>query len=448
MSKLPSVAIVGRPNVGKSTLFNRMLGKRVAVADEIAGVTRDRKEELCEWRGRVFRLVDTGGWETGAGDDLAESVARQAEVAVETSEVVLLVVDAASGLLPQDRELARRVRKKTGGGSAPRVIVVVNKVDSESRDHATLEAHSLGLGEAVGVSALHGRNIGELLDAVVDSLGGTAPAFSLEDEQVPWVAIVGRPNVGKSTLFNRLLAQERTIVSDLPGTTRDSIDSLVQLEDGRKYRFVDTAGLKKDSAYESRVEYYSATRTFKAIDRADIVLLVLDASEGVTRQDQAIAKRALSGGCGVVVLLNKWDATSAEQKEKTVDQVVERLRFLEFAPLLRVSALTGYNVSKVVPTVDEVLQAYDFRAPTSRVNAVVEEAVAAHPPPVDRRRRRRPKVLYVTQAARRPPTFVIFSGAKLPDSYVRYLENRLRQGLGIGPTPVKMKVVPRSSRRR
>ncbi len=448
MKRLPSVAIVGRPNVGKSTLFNRLLGRRVAVAHELAGVTRDRKEELCEWRGRNFILVDTGGWETGKQEKLEELVARQVEIAVRSAQVVLFVVDALAGLLPQDHEIAKLLRKRVSEGNEARVIVVVNKADSDSREAAAHEAHALGLGEVIAVSALHGRNIGDLLDAIIDALGERAEPVSEEEDFIPSVAIVGRPNVGKSTLFNRLLAEERSIVSEIAGTTRDSIDSVVEIGPDKRYRFVDTAGLKKSGAYDQAVEYYSATRTFQAIDRSDAVLLVIDATEGVTRQDQAIAERAIKGGCGVIVILNKWDACDPERKEKTLEEVASKLRFLEFAPLIRVSARTGYNVDRILPTLDEVLQAYDSRVPTAKLNSVLEAAVSAQPPPFEKSRRRRPKVLYGTQASRRPPTFVLFTGGKLPESYLRYLENTIRRELDIGPTPVKMKVIPRSSKRK
>lgn len=447
MHKLASVAIVGRPNVGKSTLFNRLIGRREAVADRVAGVTRDRKEEVCEWRGRIFGLVDTGGWETGRREGIEELVARQVEIAVASADLVLLVVDASTGILPQDREIADLIRQRLAGGLAPEVIVVVNKADSETREASAQEAHALGVGDVVAVSALHGRNIGDLLDRILDSLGEKA-APEVHEEEIPAVAIVGRPNVGKSTLFNRLLAEERSIVSDVPGTTRDAIDSIVETGDTRRYRFVDTAGLKRTAGYTHEVEYYSATRTFRAIERADVALLVLDATAGVTHQDRSIAHRAVSGGCGLIVILNKWDACDEEQKAAVVSEVPSKLRFVDFAPLLRVSALTGRNVAKILPTVDEVLEAYDSRLPTAKVNSVLGEAVSANPPPLDRGRLRRPKVLYGTQAARRPPTFVIFTGDRLPNSYLRYLENRLRTGLGIGPTPVKMKVIPRDSKRR
>lgn len=448
MSKLPVVSIVGRPNVGKSTLFNRVLGRQSAVADEMAGVTRDRKEDVCEWAGRTFALVDTGGWETGKREGVDELVARQAEIAVRQADVVLLVVDASVGILPQDREIAELVRQRGSEGFAPKVIVVANKADSDSRVVAAYEAHALGFEEVVAVSALHGLNIGDLLDRVVEELGDRAPGLTLEEEEVPAVAIVGRPNVGKSTLFNRLVEEERSIVSEVSGTTRDSIDSIVETSEGKRYRFIDTAGLKKPGMYRHRVEYYSATRTYRALERADIALVVLDASRGVTEQDQAITGRALSGGCAIVVILNKWDACDEETREEAVSQAVSRLRFVEFAPLLRLSALSGRNVSKIFPTVDEVLEAYTSRAPTAEVNRVLDKAIGDNPPPIDRASKRRPKVLYATQAARRPPTFVVFSSGKLPDSYVRYLENRFRKDLGIGPTPIKIKVIPRTTRRR
>ena len=448
MSKLPIVCIVGRPNVGKSTLFNRILGRQSAVAAEVPGVTRDRKEEVCEWAGRLFTLVDTGGWETGRGEVLDELVARQVEVAVRHADVVLFVVDASAGILPGDREIADLLRKRATEGHAPNVIVVANKVDSETREAASYEAHALGLGEVVPVSALHGRNVGDLLDRIVGMLGDRAPALSVEEEEIPAVAIVGRPNVGKSTLFNQILSEERSIVSDVAGTTRDSIDSIVQTEHGRRYRFVDTAGLKKAGSYQSRVEYYSATRTYRAIDRADVVLLVADASLGVTEQDQSIARRALSAGCGIAVILNKWDLCDEETKERVLKEAASKLRFVDFAPVLRVSAATGRNVPKILPVIDEVLEAYSSRATTAKVNEVLQRVVAENPPPFESGLKRRPKLLYATQAARKPPTFVVFTGAKLPDSYVRYLENRFRKDLGIGPTPIKVKVVPRASRRR
>jgi GTP-binding protein len=326
-------------------------------------------------------------------------------------------------------------------------VVVANKADSAVREAISQEAYALGLGEVFPVSALHGLAIGELLDKVVDELGEAAPFEEPEDFEeaaaIPEVAIVGRPNVGKSTLFNALVAEERAIVSEVPGTTRDAIDTIVETPNGRKYRFVDTAGLRKERKYRDTVEFYSATRTFRAIDRADVAILVLDATEGVTRQDQAIAERILAGGSGVVVALNKWDAVDAEQREAARLGVKERLRFLHFAPVLEISALTGKGLGRILPTVDAVLEAYEWRVGTGQLNAVLEEIVSQHPPPVDRRRGKRPKTLYATQAARRPPTFVFFTSAPLPEQYLRYLENQLRARLGIGPTPVKMKVVPR-----
>lgn len=441
MSKVPSVAIVGRPNVGKSTLFNRLLGKQQAVAHSMPGVTRDRNEAVCHWRGRSFTLVDTGGWLTGDKSELEELVLRQAEAAVRTAKVVLFVVDGSTGLLPEDRAVADVLRRRAGASA--KTLVVVNKVDSFSREGLAAEAYELGLGKVIAVSALHGLGIGDLLDEIIEELGEEAPPEEETVEEVPSIAIVGRPNVGKSTLFNRLVAEERAIVSPIPGTTRDSIDSMVEFPGGKRYRFIDTAGLRKERKYDVPADFYSATRTYRAIDRSDLALIVLDSTEGVTRQDQQIAERALAGGCGVVVLLNKWDLLDGEAKASVKADAAEKLRFLSFAPVIEISALTGKGIHRLPRAIEEVLEAHNWRIQTSTLNAVLEEIVSAHPAPLDRRRGRRPKTLYATQAARRPPTFVLFTSGKLPDHYLRYLENQLRSRLGIGPTPIKMKVVQR-----
>jgi GTPase len=430
---LPLVAVVGRPNVGKSTLVNRFAGGRQAIVEEQPGVTRDRKELIAEWAGRRFRVVDTGGWLAGGGG-LDQEVSRQAERAVAEADVITLVVDVTVGVTEEDARVASLLRR-----AGPPAVVVVNKVDDASRESDAWAFTQLGLGDPYPVSALHGRGTGDLLDAVVAALPPAAsPEPQPEPEPRPFsIAVVGRPNVGKSTLFNRLVGDERAVVHDEPGTTRDSIDTIVETENG-PLRFVDTAGMRRRSRVDEPTEYYSLVRALEAVDRADAALLVVDASEGVTHQDQRLAERVDAAGTAAVVVLNKWDLTDAEQRKDVMEQAAGRLAFLSYAPVVKVSALTGRNLRHVLPALREAEAAYHRRVPTAALNRVVTDAQQRHPPPTVRRHR--PRVLYATQGASDPPTFTLFVTHELPATYLRYLEGRIRDAFDLGATPVKLRV--------
>jgi GTPase len=431
--ELPVVAIVGRPNVGKSTLANRFAGGRQAIVEAQPGVTRDRKELVAEWAGRHFRVLDTGGWLAGGGD-LDQEVSRQAERAVVEADVIILVVDVTVGVTEEDARVASLLRR-----AGRPVVVVVNKVDDSSRESDAWAYTQLGLGDPHAVSALHGRGSGDLLDAVVAALPPPPPEVEPATQgSGPFsIAIVGRPNVGKSTLFNRLVGDERAVVHDQPGTTRDAIDTVIETEEG-PLRFVDTAGMRRRSRVDEPTEYYSLVRALEAVDRADAALLVIDAIEGVTHQDQRLAERVDAAGTAAIVVLNKWDLTNAEQRADVLAQSADRLAFLAYAPVVKVSALTGRNIRHVLPALREAEAAYHRRVPTAALNRVVTDAQQRHPPPAVRKRR--PRVLYATQGASDPPTFTLFATHELPATYLRYLERRIREAFDLGPTPVKIRV--------
>lgn len=433
----PTVAIVGRPNVGKSTLLNRIVGRREAIVEESPGVTRDRKEVTASWSGREFTLVDTGGW-LASGGALDSMVSRQSEQAIAEADVVLLVVDATVGLTDDDDRVAALLR-----GRDESVLVVANKVDDASHESIIWEMLGLGLGEPFPVSALHGRGTGDLLDRLIDLLpdphddGEATGEADPPGERIIGVSLVGRPNVGKSTLFNRLTGEDRSVVHDQPGTTRDAIDTVVDTDHG-PVRFIDTAGMRRKARIDEGTEYYSLVRALRAVDGADVSLLIIDATEGVTHQDQRLAERVDAAGCPVVVLLNKWDLCDAEQREAAVEQVGDRLHFIGGAPVLRISALTGRNVDRLWPALAESVEEYRTRVPTRRVNEVVRAAQAAHPAPGGVR------ILYATQGATDPPTFTLFSNREVPRTWLRYLERRLREDLGLGATAMKLRVRRRS----
>jgi GTPase len=438
---LPVVAVVGRPNVGKSTLFNRIVGRRDAIVEERPGVTRDRKEAPGEWQGHSFVLVDTGGWLPG-GDSLDTKVSRQSERAVAEAAVVLLVVDASVGVTEEDARVADLLRRQ----GRP-VVVVANKVDDRNREPGVWEFVSLGLGDPAPVSALHGRGTGDLLDRLVALLpetpepGTTSPQAAAEGdggERIFSIALVGRPNVGKSTLFNRLIGDERSVVHDLPGTTRDAIDTIVETDEG-PVRFVDTAGMRRKARIEEGTEYYSFVRALKAIDRADVALLVIDSTEGVTHQDQRLAERIDAAGCPIVVVMNKWELLDEERRHEVAYEIGTRLRFLGESPVMRISALTGKGVQRLMPALHDAIADYHRRVPTRKVNEVIRAAQAAQPPPHGA------KVLYATQGAVDPPTFTLFANKELPKPYLRYLERMLREAFDFGATPVKLRVRRRAS---
>jgi GTP-binding protein len=428
------VAIVGRPNVGKSTLMNRILGRREAIVEERPGVTRDRKEVEASWQGREFTLVDTGGW-IADGDSLDEKVSRQSERAIADADAVLFVVDATVGVTEDDARVATLLRSAT----AP-VVLVANKVDDRVHEAAIWELMSLGLGEPTPVSALHGRGAGDLLDRLVAALPDDEPDEVVEKEpgeRIVGVTLVGRPNVGKSTLFNRLTGEDRAVVHDRPGTTRDAVDTVVETDTG-PVRFIDTAGMRRKARIDEQTEYYSLVRALKAVDTADVALLVIDATLGVTHQDQRLAERVDAAGCPIVVLLNKWDLCDAEQREDAMIQVGDKLHFVGEAPVLRISALSGKNVQRLWPALEQTIADYRTRIPTRRVNDVIRAAQAAHPAPAGVR------VLYATQGATDPPTFTLFANREVPRTWLRYLERKLREDLDLGSTPIKLRVRRRS----
>ena len=443
---LPVVAIVGRPNVGKSTLLNRVVGRRAAIVEERPGVTRDRKEVEADWLGRRFVLVDTGGW-LARGSDLDDKVSAQSERAIADADVIVFVVDVVTGATEEDAQVADLLRR-TG---AP-VLLVANKSDNANRENEMWDLLSLGLGEPFPVSALHGRGTGDLLDIVVQHLPEQSPEelAALVADNDPWaeepaasdgddgeagvaVAIVGRPNVGKSTLFNRLTGEDRSVVHDMPGTTRDTIDTVIDTPLG-PIRLVDTAGMRRRAKVDEGTEYYSLVRALQAVDEADVALLVIDSTEGVTGQDQRLAERVDAAGCPIVVVLNKWELLDAEQRTDLRWQVSDKLRFVGDAPVLQVSALSGKGVHKLFPALETSVTAYHKRIPTSRVNAVLREAQLAHAAPGGAR------VLYATQGAAEPPTFTLFVNRELPRTYMRYLERKIREAFDLGATPVKLRV--------
>lgn len=424
--------MVGRPNVGKSTLVNRIVGRREAIVEENPGVTRDRKMLDAEWAGREFTIVDTGGWLTG-GDALDRQVSGQSERAIREADVILFVLDSSVGITDDDAQVASLLRR-----SGRRAVVVANKVDGDSREADAWQFSRLGLGDPFMVSAIHGRGTGDLLDAVVALFPEEPPEpDEPDDDGTPAVAIVGRPNVGKSTLFNRLIGDERSVVHDLPGTTRDSIDTVVSTPEG-DIRFVDTAGMRRRTKEAEGAEYYSLVRALQSLDRAQCALLVIDAAEGITRQDQRLAERVDAAGGPVVLLLNKWETLDAEHRAVITADVADRLGFLAYAPVVKISAQTGLGVHKLLPALHEAMTASRKRVPTGELNRVIASAQSAHTPPGGR-------VLYATQGATDPPTFTLFATKAIPAPYLRYLERKLREHFEFGPTPLVFRVRRRSS---
>ncbi len=426
MSRTPVVAVVGRPNVGKSSLVNRVLGRRLAVVDERPGVTRDRREFRADWTGREFLIVDTGGWEVAPSEELVAAISGQAEAALGAADLVLFVVDATAGVSEDDARVARLLRDTP-------VILVANKVDDAKQEPDVADLWQLGLGEPSAVSALHGRGIGDLLDRVVERLPDVPEGPS---EELKSLAIIGRPNVGKSTLLNRLLGEERVLVSPTPGTTRDPIDVVTEIG-GHRFRVVDTAGIRRAPKVKEAADFYSVLRAKGALDEADVALLIVDAVDGIVQQDQRIAQAAEESGAGLVVLVNKWDGADREQREIAIEDVADRLGFVGWAPLLRISALTGRGVHRLAPALDVVLEAREFRVGTGTLNRLIREWQEAHAPPT--RKGRRPRILYAVQAGTAPPTFVLFvGGGELDESYLRYLERRLRDEFPFVGTPVQL----------
>jgi GTP-binding protein len=430
MSK-PIVAIVGRPNVGKSTLFNRLVGERLAITHEVPGTTRDRLYAEAEWGGVDFTVVDTGGLDLVSNDDIMAQVRAQAQMAIAEADVILFLVDVKDGLTAGDEEVAQVLRR-----TAKPVLVAVNKADNQVLREAAVEFYALGLGELYPISALHGTGTGDLLDQVVG-------AFPIEEEEEELeavkIAIVGRPNVGKSSLLNKILGQERSIVDATPGTTRDAIDTQIEWE-GEPVVLIDTAGIRKRGRIQRGVEKYSVLRALRAIVRADVVLLLIDAVEGATAQDAHIAGYILEEAKSVVVVVNKWDLVEKDTYTMLIymEHIRTVLRFLDYVPVIFISALTGQRVDQVLPTALRVQEERLIRIPTAELNRIVQEAVARHAPPS--KAGKRLKFYYATQAAVDPPTFLFFvNDPRLVHfSYERYLENRLREQYGFLGTPLRL----------
>src|SRR6266516_1178537 len=463
----PLVAIVGRPNVGKSTFFNRMIGERVAIVEDLPGTTRDRIYGDTDWNGREFTLIDTGGLELGPGipvgqvgldgqpGDIMKNVRSQAELAIEEADVIVFMVDARAGITAADDEVAdllRRTRKP--------VILAANKADNAERRQDAVEFYSLGLGEPIVLSAIQGTGTGDLLDEIVEALPPADEEEELEDEDVSRVAIVGRPNVGKSSLLNAILGTQRAIVSDVPGTTRDAIDTEVEFQ-GRKLRLIDTAGIRRRGRVGPGIEKFSVLRSTRAIERSDVALLIIDASEGLAAQDTHIAGEIQEQAKGVVVVVNKWDLAQAQRREeregnfpRTDEEIesaeayrriiAEGLKFIPYAPIVFASAKTGYHVQTLLETVLNVADMRYLRVPTSRLNELVQEAVRRHSPPITNNKAL--KIYYATQTRVNPPTFVFFVNdpQAVHFSYERYLENRLREAFGFKGTAIRLFFRPRS----
>ncbi len=432
------VVVAGRPNVGKSSLVNRIVGARAAVVEEEQGVTRDRKVLTAEWSGVPFSIMDTGGWLAG-GDTLEAKVSEQVERALAEADVVLMVVDVTTGVTDEDLAAAKVIRR-----AGPPVRLVVNKVDAANREASTWEFVALGLGDPFPVSALHGRGTGDLLDEVVSLIpaaheedgqpaaAGSAPLSGGGDPGTPRVAIIGRPNVGKSTLFNRLLGEERSIVHDMPGTTRDAIDTVVETPDG-PVCFIDTAGLRRPSKTDRGTEQHATLRALRALERADVAILVIDATIGASHQDQRLAERIGVSGCPAIVALNKWDQVPADDRDEVLAGVGDRLAFLGAAPVLKISALSGRGVHRILPALRESVEAYHQRVSTGALNRAVQELQARQAAP-------RSKIRYIVQGAIDPPTFTLFVNARLPQTYLRYIERGLREKFDFGATPMKLRV--------
>jgi GTP-binding protein len=435
----PVLAVVGRPNVGKSTLVNRILGRREAVVQDVPGVTRDRVAYDALWSGRRFTVVDTGGWQPDA-QGLQAAVTGQAELAMRTADAILLVVDATVGVTEAEQAVARVLRR-----SSTPVVLAATKVDDERSVADTAAFWSLGLGEPHPVSGLHGRGTGDLLDAVLKALPPAprdVPAGAAGPRRV---ALVGKPNVGKSSLLNRLVGEPRSVVDHLPGTTVDPVDTLVEL-DGQTWRFVDTAGIRKRVRTASGTEYFASLRTQAAIEAAEVVVVLIDASEPITEQDQRVIASVVEAGRALVLAFNKWDLVDAERRRELDRELDRDLARVTWAQRVNLSARTGRSVGKLAPLLRTALQSWEQRVPTARLNAWLAEVVAAAPPPV--RGGRAPKVLFATQAGTRPPSFVLFTTGFLEASYRRFLERRLRESFGFTGTPVRISVRTRQRRAR
>lgn len=427
------VAIVGRPNVGKSTLFNVLAGEKIAIIKDIPGVTRDRIYADCQWRGTTFQVIDTGGIEPESDDVILKQMRRQAELAMDIADVIVFITDVKAGVTVSDEEVAHMLRK-----TKKPVVLVCNKCDRVGAPPDEMyEFYNLGLGDPLPISAGKKLGIGELLDEIYDKFGNIEP--EIEDDETIRVAVIGKPNAGKSSLINKILGEERVIVSDIAGTTRDAIDTYFENKHG-KYVFVDTAGIRRKNKVYDQLEKYSVLKAKGAIEKANVCLIMIDATEGVTEQDEKIAGLAHEAGKGVIIVINKWDLVEKETNtlEKYKKQVYDKLAYLSYAPIIFISAQTGQRVDKIFDMINEVDKQNAQRIPTGLLNDVLAEATTITQPPSDKGRRL--KVYYMTQVSTRPPTFVIFVNSKelMHFSYVRYIENHLRKQFGFKGTPIHM----------
>lgn len=440
MSK-PIVAIVGRPNVGKSTIFNRLAGQRTAIVEDQPGVTRDRLYIEAEWLSHRFTIVDTGGIEVDPQDEIMVAMRHQATIAIDEADVILFVVDGKQGITQADKEVGKILR-----ATKKPVLLVVNKVDNRNVENELFEFYGLGLGDPIPISAVHGLGTGDLLDEVVSHF----PKEDQEeyDEDIIKVAIIGKPNVGKSSLTNAMLGQERMIVSDVAGTTRDAIDSMLALQDGTQLVIIDTAGMRRKSKIDLPVERFSVMRALRAVDRSDVVLMLIDATEGVTEQDKKIVGYAHDNGKAIVIVVNKWDLI--EKNDKTVNVFTQNIRnelgFMQYAPIIFISAKTKQRVHRLGDLIKYVAEQHAMRVSTGVLNSLVEEAMLINPPPNDKGRRL--KIYFATQPSVKPPTFILFvNHADLMHfSYLRYLENKFRESFGFEGTPIRLIVREREEK--
>lgn len=436
---VPVLAVVGRPNVGKSTLVNRMIGRREAVVQDIPGVTRDRVSYDATWNGRAFTVVDTGGWDPDARG-LAERIAAQAEIAVSIADAVLFVVDATVGITDADEAVVRILRK-----SGKPVVLAANKVDDQRIEAEAAALWNLGLGEPYPVSALHGRGSGDMLDAILEALPESPDQDMVEVGGPRRIAIVGKPNVGKSSLLNKLAREDRVVVDDKAGTTVDPVDELVELG-GRTWRFIDTAGIRKRVKEASGHEYYASLRTNAAVERAEVCVMVVDASQALSEQDQRIITSVAETGRALVIAFNKWDLVDEERRYYLSREIERDLVRVQWAPRVNITALTGWHIDKLVPAIDAALEGWETRISTGQLNSFLGRLVAEHPHPI--RGGKQARILFGTQATTEPPTFVLFTSGPLEASYVRFIERRLREEFGFVGTPIHLQVRPRKKGQR
>ncbi|AWB92477.1 ribosome biogenesis GTPase Der [Aeromicrobium chenweiae] len=436
---VPVLAVIGRPNVGKSTLVNRIIGRREAVVEDVPGVTRDRVSYDAVWNGRAFTVVDTGGWDPDARG-LAESIAAQAEIAIQVADAVLFVVDATVGITDVDEKVVRILR-----AAKKPVVLAANKVDDQRTEAEAAGLWNLGLGQPWPVSALHGRGSGDMLDAILEALPDPPP----EDFDAPQgprrVAIVGKPNVGKSSLLNRLAGEERVVVDDASGTTVDPVDEIVELG-GRTWNFIDTAGIRRRVRDASGHEYYASLRTSSAIDRAEVAVVIIDGSVPLTEQDTRIISSVAEAGRALIIAFNKWDLVDDERRYYLEREMERELVQVPWAPTINITARTGWHIDRLVRALDAALEGWETRVSTGALNAFLGRLVSEHPHPV--RGGKQSKIMFGTQASTAPPTFVLFTSGKLEQSYMRFIERRLREEFGFVGTPIHIQQRPRKKRER